>query len=215
MATILPADQIFDKGSDLPAFDFHCPLMSLPLAFKTTIDTVPDSTGYLSADPAQVKIWREFLQTSKKPRLGLAWRGNPNHSKDVTRSTELKTLIKELRPDFDWYSLQIDLTDTEKRLIDQHEHFHHFGKNIGDFAKTGALCNVFDAIISVDTSIAHLAGALGLRTYLMLSKVPDARWQCYGEQTVWYDSVKLCRLETGKSYSDLIHIIQEELINNP
>ena len=214
MTTILPATQIFDKESELPAFDFHCPLMSLPLAFKTTIDNVPESGGYLSVDRRQTEKWRKFRQPSEKLHIGLAWRGNPSHSKNASRSAELNELINELSSEFEWYSLQIDATETEKNLIDERKNFHHFGADIGDFAKTGALCKVLDAIICVDTSIAHLAGALGLRTYLMLSKVPDARWLYKGQWTVWYDSLNLYRLTTGQSYSDLIKIIQADIKSN-
>ena len=213
MTTILPATQIFEKGSELPAFDFHCPLMSLPLAFKTTIDSVPESAGYLNVDREQTAVWQKFRQPSENLHVGLAWRGNPSHSKNASRSAELSDLINELSPEFEWYSLQIDLTEDEKRLIKGHENFHHFGASIGDFAKTGALCDVLDVIICVDTSIAHLAGALGVRTYLMLSKVPDARWLCEGQRTIWYDSVNLCRLETGQSYSDLIKTIQVDMLS--
>jgi lipoprotein NlpI len=205
---LLPQENIFQKGCALPKFDFHCPLLSLPLAFNTTFETIPFSSAYLHPNQDRVDWWRKFLNSKEKLKIGLAWRGNPNHPKNAQRSANLHDLINELSGDFEWFSLQIETSQEEDQLISKHENFHHFGKKIGDFAETAAFCCSLDAIISVDTSIAHLSGALGLPTYIMLSEVPDSRWQLKGERTPWYDTVKLFRVARNQNYSELLKKIQ-------
>lgn len=213
MKCLLPQENIFQKGSALPEFDSHCPLMSLPLAFNTSFETIPFSSAYLHPDPTRVAWWQKNLKSREKLKLGLAWRGNPNHPKNTQRSACLHDLIDELRDDFEWFSLQIETTQEENQLISKCQNFHHFGKKIGDFAETAAFCCSLDAIISVDTSIAHLAGALGLPTYLLLSGVPDSRWQIMGERTPWYDTMKLFRLTRNQKFSELLKKIQIECAN--
>ena len=210
MRCLLPEENIFQKGSVLPKFDFHCPLMSLPLAFNTSIETIPFSSAYLRPNQTRLAWWQTKHKSKEKLKLGLAWRGNPKHPKNAQRSASLADLIDELSNQFEWFSLQIETSREEDQLISKRENFHHFGKKIGDFAETAAFCCSLDAIISVDTSIAHLAGALGLPTFLLLSEVPDSRWQLMGERTPWYDSMKLFRLTRNQKYHELFEKIQIE-----
>ena len=167
MQSLLPAAQIFEKDSDLPAFDFHCPLMSLPLAFNTTLETVPFPSSYLVVNQDRMRWWQEYLGETKKSRIGLIWKGNPDHPKDHERSIKLASIVNDLTPEFEWYSLQLQISDEEKFLIDQSTHLTHIGPLIGDFAETAALCAVLDAVVCVDTSIAHLCGAIGQNVYLL------------------------------------------------
>ena len=200
MENLLPAAQIFKKDSSLPSFDFHCPLMSLPLAFNTTVETIPFSSSYLAADRDRIRWWQEHLGKKKNPRIGLVWRGNPEHPKDQRRSIELASIVNKLTPDFDWYSLQLEISDEEKYLIDQNTHLTHFGRLLGDFAETAALCKVLDAVVCVDTSIAHLCGAIGLPVHLLLGFNADFRWHAEGETTPWYMTTRIYRQETDRCW---------------
>ena len=210
MGCLLPKENIFQKGHTLPKFDFHCPLVSLPLVFETNVNSVPFPTPYLKADHSRVTWWRTHLGNSMKPRVGLCWRGNPQHPNDKRRSIALSDIIGTLGSEVDWLSLQYEIDDQEYNVLKKSQKIRHFGSLIGDFAETAAFCKNLDAIVCVDTSIAHLAGALGLTTYLMLSELPDARWQIAGTHTPWYNSVKLFRLKKNQDYSELLIKIQAE-----
>ena len=210
MGCLLPKENIFQKGHILPKFDFHCPLVSLPLVFETNVNSVPFPTPYLKADHSRVTWWRTHLGNSMKPRVGLCWRGNPQHPNDKRRSIALSDIIGTLGSEVDWLSLQYEIDDQEYNVLKKSQKIRHFGSLIGDFAETAAFCKNLDAIVCVDTSIAHLAGALGLTTYLMLSELPDARWQIEGKNTPWYNSVKLFRLKKNQDYSELLIKIQAE-----
>ena len=201
MECLLPPTQIFEKDSDLPAFDFHCPLMSLPLAFQTSIKTIPYSSSYLSAKPDRVKWWQDYLGKAAKPRIGVAWKGNPYNSNDQRRSIQLTNIIHDLSPDFDWYSLQMEVSDAEKCIINNTSHLTHFGSLIGDFAETAAFCEVLDTVICVDTSIAHLCGAIGQPVHLLLSYNADSRWHACGDSTPWYETMRIHRQGTDRQWS--------------
>ena len=142
-----------------------------------------------------------MLGVKTKPRIGIAWQGNKTHSNDHVRSIKFADLIPHLSEECDWFSLQIHISDDDKNLINSRENLHHFGEMIGDFSETAAFCNVLDAIICVDTSIAHLAGAIGRPTHLLLAYLSDSRWHEKGEQTPWYEGTKLYRQGADRNWS--------------
>ena len=193
MECLLPSDQIFEKDSSLPSFDYHCPLMSLPFAFSKNTKSIPYSERYLSADIKQIKSWKSHLVKTKKPRIGICWRGNSEHVNDHKRSINLSSIIDLIDDSFAWVSLQYDVNQNELDLINSNTNIIHYGHEIGDFAKTAALVKSLDAIICVDTSIAHLAGAIGKSVFLMLCDVADARWKTTGSATPWYQNTVLIR----------------------
>jgi tetratricopeptide (TPR) repeat protein len=205
MENLLPAKQIFEKGADLPAFDFHCPLMSLPLAFQTTVATIPSPSPYLSGNSDRIKWWQDYLGEAKKPRVGLVWQGNPHHSKNQRRSIQLSNIIRYLEDDFDWYSLQMEVSSEDECIINKTRQLTHFGALIGDFAETAALCATLDAIVSVDTSIVHLCGAIGKPVHLLLSYIADARWHADGDSTPWYPTICIYRQGMNRCWHEPIH----------
>lgn len=213
MRCLLPQKNIFQKGHALPKFDFHCPMMSLPYVFNTNVNSVPFSTPYLTATKDRIAWWRTHLGFDGKPRLGLSWRGNPNHPNDKKRSIELRDLIESLSSKFSWFSLQFDINEEESKLIGQSQQIRHFGNLIGDFAETAAFCKNLDAIICVDTSIAHLAGAIGSTTYLLLAEVADSRWHATGKTSPWYNSITILRKDAQKDYRALLIQAQNMIIN--
>lgn len=209
--SLLPAAQIFEKGADLPAFDFHCPLMSLPLAFNTTVETIPFPSSYLAVNQDRMRWWQEYIGETKKPRIGLVWKGNPDHPKDQKRSIKLASIINDLTSDFEWYSLQLQISDEEKCLIDQSTHLTYCGPLSDDFSETAALCCVLDAMVCVDTSVAHLCGAIGHPVHLLLSHDADSRWHYSGNHTPWYSSVRLYRKAKSESWNSLLRKITDQL----
>lgn len=171
-------------------FEFYCPLLSLPLALKCTLETIPSSGGYLKTKSMDAKF-SEFSRDSECLKIGIAWRGNDKHESDKTRSSSLKEFLQGLEGiNCKIFSLQKELSDRERQEVSNREDFYHYGEG---FEKTAAICSSLDLIISVDTSIAHLAGALGHRVFLLLSHTPDFRWMMDTQQTPWYSSMSLFR----------------------
>ena len=201
MSELLPANCIFEKNSKLPNFDFHCPMMSLPLAFNTGIRTIPGKTPYLSPCDSDKKLWKNRLGTKTKPRIGIAWQGNPAHVNDTKRSIPLKKVIDYLPPDFEWISLQKDISTEDQNIIKSTSKLHHFGEDIGDFCSSAGLCDALDAVISVDTSIAHLAGAIGKPVHILLPYNADARWHENRSDTPWYTTATLFRQNTDNEWA--------------
>jgi Flp pilus assembly protein TadD len=181
------------KGEPLPPFDYHCPLLSLPLAFGTTLCSIPCERQYLTPDPEKVLFWRNRLGKKSKPRIGLAWAGSPKHRNDRNRSLSFDFLAPLLEHDCDFISLQLALRDTDRIYFASGAKVAHFGDTLTDFSETAALCACLDLVITVDTSIAHLSGALGQTTWTLLPHIPDWRWLLGGTDSPWYPTMKLYR----------------------
>jgi tetratricopeptide (TPR) repeat protein len=214
MNSLLPKENIFEKGTQLPEFDYHCPMMSLPLAFKTIGITHIKNDPYLKPDASAVARWSTVLGKSNKTRIGLAWRGNPNHVKNNMRSIELKELIPQLSRRFDWISLEINPSDEEADLMQKCGFIRNFGQEIGDFLSTSALCKNLHAVVSVDTSIAHLAGSIGTRVHLLLPYIPDFRWQHSGRTTHWYPNMILHRQSEDRDWKPIINDVNNSLLTD-
>lgn len=211
MRCLLPQENIFQKGSVLPNFDFHCPMLSLPLVFGTSINSVPFPKPYLKARHDRFIWWKNYLSEAKKLRIGICWRGNPNHPNDERRSMCLEDIIDTLEPEFDWFSLQFEVTEEEASIIDNFTHIQCFSSLLGDFSETAAFCQNLDAIICVDTSIAHLAGSIGSNTYLLLAQLADSRWHAGGSSTPWYNSVTILRQDCDTDYRALLRQAQMQI----
>jgi len=199
------------QGQALPAADFHCPLLSLPLAFKTTLESIPSPAPYLKADAQKVKQWSERLGPKSRPRIGLVWSGNSQHKNDHNRSILLESLLLQLPERFDWVSLQRDLRDADHRVLERHPGLRHFGAELEDFTDTAALCALMDLVISVDTSVAHLSGALGRPTWILLPHLPDWRWLLDRHDSPWYASATLYRQETAGQWDNVIAQLNTDL----
>jgi tetratricopeptide (TPR) repeat protein len=184
---------LVEKGAALPAFNFHCPLLSLPLAFNTRLDSIPAPTRYLNSDPDKLAKWRETLGERRLPRIGLVWSGNAQHSNDRKRSVPLADLLARLPTSCEYVSLQRDVREGDMHYLKTHPALRHFGEELKDFGDTAALCELMDVVISVDTSVAHLSGALGRPTWILLPFNPDWRWLTGRDDTPWYPSAKLYR----------------------
>jgi ADP-heptose:LPS heptosyltransferase len=185
-----PFVELTDKSKPLPDLDYYCPLGSLPLAFGTTINTIPADVPYLVTDDQLVDKWRKKINTQKL-RIGIAWRGNPDNPVDVKRAMPLIELMLIADLDVALFSLKID-TKKEERLILDKNRIMSFD-DIHDFDDTAAIIQNLDLIISTDTAVAHLAGALGKPVWVMLAFVADWRWHFTRTDSPWYPSASLFR----------------------
>ena len=160
MNTLPGMAEIVSRGDPLPDFDFQCPLLSLPLAFGTRLETIPLMTPPLRAPEHALKQWQARLGANPRPRIGLAWSGNPMHKNDNDRSISLRALIPLLDIEATFVSLQKDVRGYDATVLQDRSDLLHFGGELKTFSDTAALISNLDLIISVDTSVAHLAGAL-------------------------------------------------------
>lgn len=185
--------QVMAKGETLPSFDLHCPLMSLPLAFNTTLSDVPTPTRYLESDEMKRAQWLGSVGQGSRSRIGLAWSGSVGNVIDSRRSIRLADLEKVLPPNYQYFCLQRDVRVEDVPVLKQSCLIRRFDAVQLDFPNTAALCEAMDLVISVDTSVAHLSGALGKPTWILLAHTPDWRWMRVRDDTPWYSSVKLYR----------------------
>ncbi len=180
------------KDGPLPPFDLWVDQMSLPLLCGTTIRTVPQPACYLTADPARVALWRARLpcRTAATWRVGFAWAGNPLHSNDANRSCPAAALAPlTLRPGIHAVSLQVGPAAAEAASLGMDD----LSPDLTDYAETAALVANLDIVVTVDTSVAHLAAAMGKPTWIMLPHCPDWRWLRDRTDSPWYGSVRLFR----------------------
>ena len=199
--------------SEWPAFDMYCSLSSLPLAFATRLETIPSRTPYLPA-PAEscVHVWEQRLSRRDRLRVGLVWSGNPTHDNDHNRSISLRVLARILDVDASFVSLQKDpRPDDRAALLDRTE-IADLTAHLVDFAETAALVSCLDLVITVDTSIAHLSGALGRPTWILLPYTPDYRWLLDRDDSPWYPTVRLFRQSETREYESVLDSVRTELL---
>jgi len=180
-------------GAPPPAVDLACPLPSLPLAFSTTLATIPSPGGYLSADPARVALWRQRLGPARRPRVAIAWRGSAAHRNDASRSIDLARLAPHLPAGIEYLSLQKDMRAGDAAALRAIPGARDLGASLEDFDDSAALCVLADRVACVDTSLAHLAGALGRPVDVLLPFAPDWRWLLGRRDSPWYASATLHR----------------------
>ena len=197
-------------GDVLPPYDLHVPMLSVPLVFKTTEETIPREAPYLSADPARRAAWRERLGDDRtRLRVGLAWTGNSQILRLRKRHVALNDLLPLLRvAGIDFFNLQVDRgTEQIQRIPGASGIIDHTG-HIQDFADTAAFLEELDLILSVDTAVAHLAGALGRPVWTLLPFVPDWRWGLEGGSTPWYPTMQLFRQTTAGVWDTVIQQVE-------
>lgn len=202
---------IVAKDQPLPDFDLHCPIMSLPYAFKTKIETIPSATAYLSADEDKVSNWRVKLGAKKAIRVGLVWSGAAGHKNDHNRSIGLAQLSLITGLPVEWHSLQKEYRPHDLEVLNQNPQIQQHQEGLNDFSDTAALIDSMDLIITVDTSVAHVAGALGKPVWILLPNVPDYRWMVGSEDSPWYQAAKLYRQPALGDWQTVIQSVQTAL----
>ncbi len=204
-------DEWVIDGQALPAFDYHCPLMSLPLAFKTELNTMPSPNAYLQADANKCNTWAQRLGEKTKPRVGLVWSGSTIHKNDRNRSMRLQEVLQHLPAGCEYVSLQKEVREADREVLAS-SGVRHYGDALVDFTDTAALCELMDVVVSVDTSVAHLAGALGKVTWLLLPYVPDWRWLLDRDDSPWYASMKLYRQGADRQWAAVLQQVAADLV---
>jgi tetratricopeptide (TPR) repeat protein len=203
--------RILPTGARLPSFDFHCPLMSLPLAFRTGLDSVPANIPYIRSDPARVAAWRKRLGESTGPRIGLVWSGSTALRNDA-RSMTLAQMLPLVNDRAQWTSLQKEVRDGEAALLTSRADIRHFGGELRDFADTAALVDLMDMIVTIDSSVANLAGAMGKTVWILLPYNPhDWRWMLKREDSIWYPTARLFRQSAAGDWAGVIRRVNDEL----
>lgn len=205
---LFPGLDIIGESERPARFDYHCSLLSLPLAFATTLDSIPSPGPYLSADPARRARVEALLGPRVRPRVGLAWSGHPNHPNDRHRSMPFAALAPLLAWDADWIALQNDLRSRDGAAVD-HVAFHRAAQT--DFADTAALVDLMDLVITVDTSIAHLAGALGKTVVILLPFACEWRWLRGRADSPWYAGARLVRQSRAGDWAGVVARVDGDL----
>jgi tetratricopeptide (TPR) repeat protein len=196
--------QVARLGQTPPAFDLECPLMSLPAAFSTTTGTVPWPGAYLAADPEEIAAKR-IPHCGARLRIGLAWAGNPDYKADRKRSAHLATYLPLLRAhDACWVSLQKGAAAAQIGELPPDVHLIDACSHDADLADTAAIIATLDLVITTDTCIAHLAGAMGKRVWILLPHLSDWRWMQEKEATPWYPTAQLIRQSAPGAWPGVI-----------
>lgn len=195
----------------LPDFDLHCSMSSLPLAFKTALDTIPAAVPYLPAPlPARKNEWESRLGSNDRLRVGLVWSGHPRYGNDRNRSLPLHMLANVLDVDAQFISLQKDTRASDREVLAGLD-IVDMTERLSDFEETAALISCLDIVVTVDTSVAHLAGGLGCPVWILLPYRPDYRWLLDRDDSPWYPSARLFRQDERRDYSWVIDRIRNEL----
>jgi tetratricopeptide (TPR) repeat protein len=209
MGTLVGVDKVVSVVDDA-AHDFHCPLMSLPLAFDTRMSTIPASAAYLFSDPLATGHWQQQLGLHAGRRIGFVWAGNRANGVDQRRSIKLDHFAGLWGDGNQWCCLQKDFSTEEVRFMEQ-EGVLHFADALPDFSHTAALIEQMDLVISVDTAVAHLAAAMGKPTWLLLSHQSDFRWLLGRRDSPWYPSMLLLRQTRPGDWTDVFAEVARRL----
>jgi tetratricopeptide (TPR) repeat protein len=202
----IDAMYIVARGEGLPPFDVYCPLMSLPAIFGTTLANIPQAAGYFPA------LGHSSREEKTGLRVGLVWAGSPTHKRDRARSIALA----KLKPLFDvpgvqWFSLQKGAAAEQLVEFPERVAIHDLAAGFKDYADTATAIAGLDLVITVDTSVAHLAGTMGKPVWILLHEQPDWRWLLKRRDSPWYTSARLFRQASGGDWSSVIAAVVREL----
>ncbi len=204
---------VIAQGDPLPAFDLHCPLLSLPRVFGTTLETIPRQVPYLNADVAMAETWRERVGAhANSLQVGLAWAGNKSHKNDRNRSMALSAFEPLARlPGIHFHCLQKGEAAGQPGRPPAGMELADWTGALDDFADTAAYIANLDLVISVDTAVAHLAGAMGKPVWVLLPFAPDWRWLLEREDSPWYPTMRLFRRTSLGDWDSVMRKVADAL----
>jgi hypothetical protein len=211
MASLVGTSEVLALGSQVPDFQLQCPVGSLPLAFETTIETIPPP-ALLQPSQNALLHWEMRLGPKLRPRIGLVWSGRPTHLNDANRSIALASLLPLLDLEATFVSLQKDVGIEDSAALRQRRDLVHFGEELKNFSDTAALISHLDLVVSVDTSVAHLAGAIGKPVWILLPHTPDFRWLLDRTDSPWYPTARLFRQDCKRTWQEVIARVRTELV---
>ncbi len=206
--------EVVSRGSKLSPFDVHCPLLSLPHALRTDLATIPADIPYLRATEAALAKWRPRLPQgdARFARVAIAWAGRTTHRNDRNRSIPLPQFLAPLASaEVRLVSVQRDLRPGDAEILARHPEVMQLGAELESFADTAAVLALCDLLITVDTSVAHLAGAMGRPVFILLPFVPDWRWMLEREDTPWYPTARLFRQHTLTDWDGALAQVKDAL----
>ena len=195
--------EFFSMDEELPHFDFHCPLMSLPFVFQYQPNKNKSRAKYLFSPKQKTAQWDSYLVSNGRPRIGLVLEGKESHIHNHFRSVNASDLINVLPKNVDYFLLQKELSVQTKELVENRPDVTDLSGKLIDFSDTAAACVNMDLIITVDTAVAHLAGALGCPTKVLLHYQSDWRWGLETKTSHWYSQVNLIRIKRGDKWPNI------------
>jgi tetratricopeptide (TPR) repeat protein len=204
---------VIATSDPVPNHDFQCSLLSLPREFGTTLKTIPSKSPYLVAPEAKTEAWRKVFAHADGLKVGLVWSGNPKHQFDHNRSFPIE-LLPELTSGMPahFFAIQKELRAGDREKLAAMPLIHDLSSKIVTFDDTAALVTALDIVITVDTSVAHLAGALGANAWVMLGFAPDWRWLLDRSDSPWYPSLRLFRQATIGDWSAVIRDVRTAIV---
>lgn len=207
------AAKIFARGEKLPPFDLHCPLLSLPLALGTELETIPADTFYLQPPIDRLERWKRRFHSTDVLRIGFCSSGNPTHPNDHNRSIDLARFgpLFSIRG-VEFICLQKELGAADAEFLSKHVEVIHLGNELADLADTAVVASMLDLVVSVDTVVAHIAGAMGRPVWLLLPFSPDWRWLLGRNDSPWYPTARLFRQPAPGEWSSVVERVRKELI---
>lgn len=205
------ATKIVSSADPPPAYNFHCPLLSLPHIFDASADSIPSETPYLFAEADKVSDWKKRLGKKTALRVGIVWSGSADHKRDAYRSIRFLELSTLLDGKIEWHSLQIEYRSADLELLNRCAFVRQHQDELHDFSDTAALVHNLDLVISVDTSVAHLAAAMHKPTWILLPYVPDCRWLLDRVDSPWYSSMRLFRQDASRDWRSVLECVRNEL----
>jgi hypothetical protein len=213
MKTLKGVDLLIPMGHMPPKFDLACTLMSIPLWYGTEMNTIPADIPYLSANPARVAEWDTFFKTDRNFKIGIAWAGRPSHANDHNRSIKLEAFapLAEV-PGVTFYSLQKGEQAVQVARPPAGMNLIHLGPRLDSFDVTAAVIQHLDLLVSIDTSIVHLAGAMGKPVWNLIALCPDWRWLMGRSDTPWYPTMRLFRAPRRGDWPAVMAEVREALV---
>jgi tetratricopeptide (TPR) repeat protein len=211
LSTLTGEYTLIRQSEPLPDFDFYCPLLSLPLAFNTKPNSIPASVPYLYADPDKQTFWRQRLGSKDAYRAGLVWSGSIGHVNDHNRSLSVSQLQSLFDLPVEFHCLQNEIRETDQADLPDYPGLQQHSLLLKDFADTAALISELDLVITVDTAIAHLAGAMAKPVWILLPYAADFRWMKDGTDSLWYPTATLFRQTEPGDWRSVLTDIRNKL----
>jgi hypothetical protein len=210
MQTMDGIETVIAVGEKEPPYDIVTPLLSLPLVFRTELDSIPAEVPYVHVPAERLAAWQQRLGPRTRRRIGLAWWGSQHIAK---RSVALETLLPLLSlPDIDFHSLQKELPSEQLDWLAAHPLVVDHRDEFNDYADTAALISQLDLVVTIDTSVAHLAGALGAPVWIMLPYSADWRWLLNRDDSPWYPTARLFRQKRRGDWEGVVADVANELV---
>jgi tetratricopeptide (TPR) repeat protein len=213
LGAIEGASVVIGKGDPMPPFDLHCPMLSLPLGLETDVDSIPCPAPYIRADPFKAALWdARFPAESARLRVGLVWSGQPRHKNDHNRSIPailLRPLVANVRARF--ICLQNEIRQSDKAALADMPEIATACADLTSFSETAALIECMDLVVTVDTAVAHLAGAMGKPVWILLPFAADWRWMLAREDSPWYPTARLFRQPAVADWASVMSRVNDEI----